>query len=53
MTRLFREGRTETVRPCTVEAASWAIAMDNANVSVNRVQGGAENPHLGYLIIYI
>lgn len=28
MTRLFREGRTETVRPCSVEAAKWALAMD-------------------------
>lgn len=23
ITRLFREGRTETVRPCTVESAAW------------------------------
>lgn len=27
MTRLFREGRTETVRPCTIESAQWAKAM--------------------------
>lgn len=25
ITRLFREGRTETVRPCTVESAAWVI----------------------------
>lgn len=31
MTRLFREGRTETVRPCTIEAATWARAMDAPN----------------------
>lgn len=29
MTRLFREGRTETVRPCTIESAKWVKAMDN------------------------
>lgn len=27
MTRLFREGRTETVRPCTIESAAWVLAM--------------------------
>ena len=29
MTRLFREGRTETVRPCTIESVAWAKAMDD------------------------
>lgn len=29
MTRLFREGRTETVRPCTIEAAAWVKAMED------------------------
>lgn len=32
MTRLFRDGRTETVRPCTNEAATWVRAMDDPNV---------------------
>lgn len=27
MTRLFREGRTETVRPVTIESAAWVKAM--------------------------
>jgi hypothetical protein len=27
MTRLFREGRTETVRPCTTESVAWVRAM--------------------------
>lgn len=27
MTRLYREGRTETVRPCTIEAAAWVKSM--------------------------
>lgn len=32
MTRLFREGRTETVRPCTVESINFCKAMDDPNV---------------------
>lgn len=34
MTRLFREGRTETVRPCTIESADWVKAMDNPSILV-------------------
>ena len=34
MTRLFREGRTETVRPCTIESAAWVQAMENHKESV-------------------
>lgn len=34
MTRLYREGRTETVRPLTEESAAWVKAMDDGNVSV-------------------
>jgi carnitine O-palmitoyltransferase 1, liver isoform len=33
MTRLYREGRTETVRPCTIESAAWVRAMDNPSLS--------------------
>lgn len=33
MTRLFREGRTETVRPCTIESSAWVKAMDNSTFS--------------------
>ncbi|XP_018327193.1 carnitine O-palmitoyltransferase 1, liver isoform isoform X2 [Agrilus planipennis] len=29
MTRLFREGRTETVRPCSIEAEAWVKSMEN------------------------
>ncbi|KAK8405000.1 hypothetical protein O3P69_001522 [Scylla paramamosain] len=29
MTRLFRDGRTETVRPCTIESCAWVKAMED------------------------
>ncbi|XP_064215846.1 carnitine O-palmitoyltransferase 1, liver isoform isoform X1 [Tribolium castaneum] len=39
MTRLFREGRTETVRPCTIEASNWVKAMENPkSTTEERVQ---------------
>jgi len=31
MTRLFRDGRTETVRPCTIESADFVLAMLDEN----------------------
>ncbi|XP_043800892.1 carnitine O-palmitoyltransferase 1, liver isoform isoform X2 [Apis laboriosa] len=33
MTRLFREGRTETVRPCTIESTNWVKAMENKDAT--------------------
>lgn len=51
MTRMFREGRTETVRPCTIESSAWVKAMVDPNVSVSwqstsrsLVLGHAETP---------
>lgn len=35
MTRLFRDGRTETVRPCTIESSEWVKAMEDKSVSVS------------------
>lgn len=37
MTRLFREGRTETVRPCTIESAAWVKSMADGTTSVSIV----------------
>ncbi len=37
MTRLFREGRTETVRSCTVESAAFCRAMDDITKTVRAV----------------
>ncbi|KAL1502335.1 hypothetical protein ABEB36_007490 [Hypothenemus hampei] len=31
MTRLFREGRTETIRACTMESSNWVKAMEDEN----------------------
>nr|XP_018912089.1 PREDICTED: carnitine O-palmitoyltransferase 1, liver isoform isoform X1 [Bemisia tabaci]XP_018912090.1 PREDICTED: carnitine O-palmitoyltransferase 1, liver isoform isoform X1 [Bemisia tabaci] len=36
MTRLYREGRTETVRPCTIESAKWVRAMEDKNVTTEQ-----------------
>uniref|UniRef100_A0A1B6CIN1 carnitine O-palmitoyltransferase n=1 Tax=Clastoptera arizonana TaxID=38151 RepID=A0A1B6CIN1_9HEMI len=36
MTRLFREGRTETVRPCTIESSAWVKSMQDKAMSVEK-----------------
>lgn len=33
MTRLYREGRTETVRSCSIESCAWVRAMEDDKVS--------------------
>lgn len=35
MTRLFREGRTETVRSCTSESSAFVKALENGEVLLN------------------
>ncbi|XP_066905403.1 carnitine O-palmitoyltransferase 1, muscle isoform isoform X2 [Halyomorpha halys] len=35
MTRLYREGRTETVRPCSIESATWVKAMSDNSKTVS------------------
>ena len=42
MTRLFREGRTETVRSCTMESSAWARSMDDPDI---KVRIAVENPY--------
>ncbi len=34
MTRMFREGRTETVRSCSIESCEWVKSMINPNSNV-------------------
>uniref|UniRef100_W8B1P8 Carnitine O-palmitoyltransferase 1, liver isoform n=3 Tax=Ceratitis capitata TaxID=7213 RepID=W8B1P8_CERCA len=52
MTRLFREGRTETVRPCTIESAAWVKAMEDDNTTneerVKLLQKACDRHQLGY-----
>lgn len=52
MTRLFREGRTETVRPCTIESSAWVRAMGNSALSatekVNLLYEACKRHQLGY-----
>ncbi|XP_055588648.1 carnitine O-palmitoyltransferase 1, liver isoform isoform X1 [Uranotaenia lowii] len=52
MTRLFREGRTETVRPCTIESVAWVNAMSDPKCSVEKrvklLNEACERHQLGY-----
>lgn len=53
MTRLFRDGRTETVRSCTIESCTWVRAMENQNSSseerVKLLQEACNQHQKGYL----
>lgn len=52
MTRLFREGRTETVRPCTIESAAWVKAMEDpkftAEERIKLLNQACDRHQLGY-----
>lgn len=52
MTRLFREGRTETVRPCTIESSAWVKAMEDSSSSiedrVKLLRVACEKHQIGY-----
>lgn len=53
MTRLYREGRTETVRPCTIESSAWVRAMEDggATTTAERVallMAACQRHQLGY-----
>jgi len=38
MTRLFRDGRTETVRSCSIESSQWVKSMDDPTISVKEIE---------------
>lgn len=45
MTRLFREGRTETVRSCTAESTAFVRSMADTRQTVSNAQGsGSPTP---------
>lgn len=45
MTRLFREGRTETVRSCTAEATAFVRSMEDIRQSVSGAPAPGRSPH--------
>lgn len=53
MTRLYRNGRTETVRSCTIESSAWVVAMENQNSNtyerVRLIQAACKQHQAGYL----
>lgn len=52
MTRFYREGRTETVRSCTVESVAWVKAMEdkhsNTAERMRLLQAACERHRIGY-----
>ncbi|KAL4233881.1 Carnitine O-palmitoyltransferase 1 [Mactra antiquata] len=52
MTRLFREGRTETVRPCTIESCNFVKAMEDSNMTkekkIELFRTATERHQMGY-----
>ncbi|XP_053398248.1 carnitine O-palmitoyltransferase 1, liver isoform-like [Mercenaria mercenaria] len=52
MTRLFREGRTETVRPCTIESCNFVRAMLNPDATkderISLFRKATERHQMGY-----
>lgn len=54
MTRLFREGRTETVRSCTPDSCDFVKAMDDPQKKVCRIKVLTPFQHLfkSYMTVY-
>ncbi|KAF7990168.1 hypothetical protein HCN44_009903 [Aphidius gifuensis] len=52
MTRLYREGRTETVRPCTIESTAWVKSMQDSSLSIedkyNLMKAAVDKHQRGY-----
>ena len=36
MTRLFRDGRMETVRSCSIESSQWVKPMNDPTITVKK-----------------
>ncbi len=53
MTRLFLQGRTETVRSCTIESSAWVRSMEDENSPtaqrVSLLRAACEQHQKGYL----
>ncbi|KAJ6636276.1 Carnitine O-palmitoyltransferase 1, liver isoform [Pseudolycoriella hygida] len=53
MTRLYKHGRTETVRSCTIESSAWVMAMEDKNSDtcerVRLLQLACKQHQVGYL----
>ena len=53
MTRLYLQGRTETVRSCTIESSAWVRAMEDEKTStterVRLLQEACKQHQKGYL----
>ena len=45
MTRLFRDGRTETVRSCSIESSQWVKSMEDPSASVRKSTAGHSTPY--------
>lgn len=56
MTRLYREGRTETLRPVTMESATWVKAMVDGNTSVEErvrlLRAACQRHQVGILLFF-
>ncbi|KAG5668795.1 hypothetical protein PVAND_016721 [Polypedilum vanderplanki] len=53
MTRLFKDGRTETVRSCTIESCAWVKSMEDPKTSIQErvklLQEACKRHQKGYL----
>ena len=52
MTRMFREGRTETVRSCTVQTANFVKAMEKGNTPVAELQALLKEATANHVKLY-
>jgi hypothetical protein len=48
MTRLFRDGRTETVRSCSIESSQWVKSMEDTSASVRYLLNNDNMAHVSF-----